>query len=109
MKLFGSTARPTATVGAGVAFKVNPRINIAIENRYTITGDDLLDGQRWQEQACGDAALTRSFDTYNFLTVGLNYNLGKNSVEPLYWLNPLDFAYSELNSPKRMKMPKPST
>lgn len=31
----------------------------------------------------------------------------KNSVEPLYWQNPLDFAYGELNSPKRMKMPKP--
>jgi outer membrane protein OmpA-like peptidoglycan-associated protein len=107
MKLFGKTARPTATVGLGVAFKVSPRINIAIENRYTITGDDLLDGQRWQESAFGDAVLTRSFDTYNFLTAGLNFNLGKNSVEPLYWLNPLDFAYSELNSPKRMKMPKP--
>ena len=31
----------------------------------------------------------------------------KNSVEPLYWQNPLDFAYSELNAPKRMKLPKP--
>ncbi len=31
----------------------------------------------------------------------------KNSVEPLYWQNPLDFAYGELNSPKRMKLPKP--
>ena len=29
------------------------------------------------------------------------------SVEPLYWKNPLEFAYSELNSPKRMKLPKP--
>jgi outer membrane protein OmpA-like peptidoglycan-associated protein len=28
------------------------------------------------------------------------------SVEPLYWKNPLEFVYSELNSPKRMKMPK---
>jgi outer membrane protein OmpA-like peptidoglycan-associated protein len=31
----------------------------------------------------------------------------KKSVEPLYWKNPLDFSYSELNSPKRMKIPKP--
>jgi hypothetical protein len=30
----------------------------------------------------------------------------KKSVEPLYWENPLNFAYSELNSPKRMKLPK---
>lgn len=28
------------------------------------------------------------------------------SVQPLYWVNPLNFVYSELNSPKRMKMPK---
>jgi OmpA-OmpF porin, OOP family len=32
---------------------------------------------------------------------------GKKSVEPLYWENPLNFAYNELNSPKRMKLPKP--
>ena len=107
MKLFGKTARPTGTVGVGVAFKVSNRINIAIEERFTMTTDDLLDGQRWQEYAHGDASLTRNYDSYNFLTAGLNFNLGSKSVEPLYWLNPLDFAYSELNSPKRMKMPKP--
>jgi outer membrane protein OmpA-like peptidoglycan-associated protein len=32
---------------------------------------------------------------------------GKKSVEPLYWENPLNFAYNELSSPKRMKLPKP--
>lgn len=31
----------------------------------------------------------------------------KKSVEPLYWENPLLFAYTELNEPKRMKLPKP--
>jgi outer membrane protein OmpA-like peptidoglycan-associated protein len=106
-KLFGKTARPSATLGVGAAFKVSKRINIAIEDRFTFVSDDLLDGQRWQEYSHGDAALTRNFDTYNFLSVGLNYNLGSKAVEPLYWLNPLDFAYSELNAPKRMKMPKP--
>ena len=34
-------------------------------------------------------------------------NKNKKSVEPLYWQNPLDFAYGELNAPKRMKLPKP--
>jgi outer membrane protein OmpA-like peptidoglycan-associated protein len=51
--------------------------------------------------------MTRNFDSYNFLSVGLNFNIGAKSVEPLYWLNPLDFAYSELNAPRRMKLPKP--
>lgn len=43
-----------------------------------------------------------------FLLSGLDTFAQKkrNSVEPLYWKNPLEFAYSELNSPKRMKMPK---
>lgn len=31
----------------------------------------------------------------------------RKSVEPLYWQNPLLFVYSELNEPKRMKLPKP--
>ncbi len=52
-------------------------------------------------------ALTRDFDSYNYLSLGLNFNLGAKSVEPLYWLNPLNYAYSELNNPKHMKLPKP--
>src|SRR5678816_3530695 len=32
---------------------------------------------------------------------------GKKSVEPLYWENPLNYIYAEVNAPKHMKMPKP--
>ncbi len=107
MKLFGNTARPSATAGVGVAFKLSKRINLAIEDRMTFIQDDLIDGQRWSEQVAGSPVLTRNFDSYNYFTVGLNFNLGAKSVEPLWWINPLDFAYSELNAPKRMKLPKP--
>ena len=31
----------------------------------------------------------------------------RRSVEPLHWKNPLEFVYNELNSPRRMKIPKP--
>ena len=42
--------------------------NLAIEDRFTITKDDLLDGQRWAEQAVQvTPVLTRDYDTYNFL------------------------------------------
>lgn len=86
--------RPTAHVGLGFAFKINRRINIALESRVTYTNDDLLDGQRWQEWG----ALTRDYDTYVYTGAHLNVNLGrKNSVEPLWWMNPLDYAYEELN------------
>jgi outer membrane protein OmpA-like peptidoglycan-associated protein len=106
-KLFGDTFKPSGTVGAGIAFKLSKRLNLAIEDRLTIVKDDLLDGQQWQEAASGDASLTSDFDSYNFLSVGLNINLGAKSVEPLWWLNPLDYAYSEIRNPRLMKIPKP--
>lgn len=106
-KLFGRTFKPSGTVGLGMAFKLSNRFNLAIEDRITIVKDDLLDGQQWQEHPGGDAALSPDYDSYNFLSVGINYNLGAKSVEPLWWLNPLDYAYSEIRNPRLMKLPKP--
>jgi outer membrane protein OmpA-like peptidoglycan-associated protein len=106
-KLFGQTFRFTGTVGAGIAYKINNRFNIALEDRIGFAKDDLMDGQRWAEQPRGDAALTGDYDTYNFVSLGLNVNLGAKSVEPLWWLNPLDYAYSEIRNPRLMKLPKP--
>ena len=94
-----NTLKPSGTVITGVAIKVGKRINIALENRHTFIKDDLLDGQRWQEQARGDAVMTRDFDAHNMLSLGLNVNLGAKATEPLWWLNPLDYVYGEL--PKR--------
>lgn len=106
-KLFGDTFKPSGTIGVGLAFKLGSRLNLAIEDRQTFIKDDLLDGQRWQEHAWGDAVLTRDYDSYNYLTVGLNFNIGGKSVEPLWWLNPLDYAYSEIRNPRLMRLPKP--
>ncbi|MBK5272734.1 MAG: OmpA family protein [Bacteroidia bacterium] len=106
-KLFGNTFKPSGTLGAGVAFKLSNRVNLAIEDRQTFVKDDLLDGQQWQEHPYGDASLTSDFDSYNFVSVGLNINLGAKSVEPLWWLNPLDYAYSEIRNPRLMRLPKP--
>jgi outer membrane protein OmpA-like peptidoglycan-associated protein len=94
-KLFGDTFKPSGTVGMGFGYKITKRINLALEDRWTFIKDDLLDGQRWQEHATGDAVLTRDF------------NIGSKSVEPLWWLNPLDYAYSEIRQPRLMKLPKP--
>ena len=106
-KLFGQTFKPSGTIGIGVAVKLTKRLNLAIEDRQTFIKDDLLDGQQWQEQAWGDASLTGDFDSYNFGSIGLNINLGAKSVEPLWWLNPLDYAYSEIRNPRLMRLPKP--
>jgi outer membrane protein OmpA-like peptidoglycan-associated protein len=114
-KLFGKSFKPSFQLGVGMAFKLSNKFNIAIEERFTAVKTDLLDGQQWQENTLsppGGAgvnvpAQTRDFDSYNFFSVGLNYNLGKKSVEPLWWANPLDYAYNEINAPRHMKLPKP--
>ena len=105
-KIGKNTLKPSGTVLAGVALKLGRRINLAIEDRFTFVKDDLLDGQRWQEHAWGDASLTRDFDSYNYASIGLNFNLGAKSVEPLWWLNPLDYAYDELMNHRHVKIPR---
>jgi outer membrane protein OmpA-like peptidoglycan-associated protein len=108
LKIGNQTVRFSTTVLAGVAIKLSNRINLAIEDRHTFVKDDLLDGQQWQEHPLGDAVLTSNWDSYNYLSLGLNFNLGTKSVEPLWWLNPLDYAYGELNTPRHTKFPKQS-
>jgi len=106
-KLGGNDLVAVGHLGAGVQFKLSPRFNIALEDRYTITGSDLLDGQRWAEQVQGSPVLTAGYDNYNFLSLGLNFNVGSKSVEPLWWVNPLDYAYQEIRKPRLMILPKP--
>jgi outer membrane protein OmpA-like peptidoglycan-associated protein len=104
----GRDFEPSANIGLGLAFRLGKRINLAIEDRVTMLKTDLLDGQRWQNANSNAArVLSPAHDTYNYLTVGLNFNLGAKSIEPLWWQNPLDYAYNELNAPKHMKLPKP--
>ena len=107
-KVFGNTFKPVGHLGAGIAFKLSNRVNLAIEDRFTITKDDLLDGQRWAEQTPSNPVLTGDFDAYNYATIGLNFNLGAKSVEPLWWQNPLDYAYSEMRNPRLMTFTKTS-
>jgi outer membrane protein OmpA-like peptidoglycan-associated protein len=108
-KLSGQTFKPVGHVGAGVAFKLSNKVNLAIEDRVTITNDDLLDGQQWGEEPGGavPTVLSQNYDTYNFASIGLNINLGSKAVEPLWWINPLDYAYQEIRKPKYMILPKP--
>jgi hypothetical protein len=104
----GTPIRPVLVLGGGIEFKLSDKFNIALEDKVSITKTDLIDGQEWQETGSTTVrALTRDYDSYNFLSVGLNYNIGKRAVEPLWWINPLDYAYSEINAPRHMKLPKP--
>jgi hypothetical protein len=71
----GKTSVVSATVGFGAAFKISKRVNIAIEDRFTILDDDLLDGQKWGPSPLSTPALSPNNDSYNFLSIGLNINI----------------------------------
>jgi hypothetical protein len=98
---------PVFVLGPGVEFKLNNKFNIALEDKVSVTKTNLIDGQRWQETGSTRIHSLTKFDTYNFLSLGLNYNFGRKAVEPLWWINPLDYAYGEINAPRHMKLPKP--
>lgn len=107
-KLFDEPFRPTFVMGVGMQFKLNKKLSLSLENKYTMPlKTDLLDGQQWQSNDPTGPSMTRDFDAYNFTSLGLNIALGAKSVEPLWWLNPLDYAYNEINKPSHMKLPKP--
>ena len=109
--LGGAPLTVVGVVGVGFQFKLSDKVNLALEDKYTFTGTDLLDGDQWQNNytpaAVQAIAQTRSADSYNFVSLGINVNIGKHAVEPLWWLNPLDYAYNEINAPRHMKLPKP--
>lgn len=87
-------------LGAGIAFKLSNKVNFGLEHKFTFTapGYDFLDGVR----------AGNNNDYFSFTSARVNLNIGNASkkVQPLWWLNPNNFVYSELNSPSHMKMPK---
>jgi len=87
-------------LGAGVAFKISDKMNIGVEQKFIMTapGYDYLDA--WKGG--------NNNDFFSLTTFKLNINIGSSDkkVQPLYWINPNNFVYSELNTPKHMKLPK---
>ena len=97
------------SIGAGVQFKLNKTWNIQLEERYTFTSDDYIDGTKFGGVIGNAVSISQGKDAINYFSVGVNYNLKtkKKSVEPLYWINPLDHAYNELSYPRHMLLPNP--
>ncbi|HVI49442.1 MAG TPA: OmpA family protein [Chitinophaga sp.] len=93
--------RHALDLGTGVAFKVSKRFNIGVEEKITMPFDAYLDGLANPYGA--------SKDLYSYTSVRLNFNLGNPAkrVQPLWWINPLEYAYSELSNPRHMKLPTP--
>ena len=95
-KLGERTLLPAGFVGGGLAFKLGRRIDIALEHRVTITNNDVLDGQRWSEQA---PVLTPRPDLMHYSSLALNFRIGKGE-ESFWWSNPLAGPYEQIRQTK---------
>lgn len=84
-------------LGGGIAFRVSDKVNIGLEQKFTLPFGDELDGKA--------AGISR--DSWSTTQLRLNFNMGNpdKKVLPLWWLNPNNYVYNEVNAPKHMKMP----
>ncbi len=88
---------PGLNAGAGIAFKVSDKVNIGLEQKFTFPFADELDGK----------AAGISKDGWSMTQFRLNFSMGNTarSVPPLWWVNPNNYIYNEVNAPQHMKMP----
>ncbi len=89
-----------AVAGAGIAIRVSPKFNIALEHKAMVPFGrtaDYFDGDN-NRQIAG----TTYRDIPNYTNLRLNFNLGDASEksEPLYWVNPLNMVIDELTELK---------
>ena len=100
--------RHSLSVGAGAEYRIAKMTSLSLEYKRIQTRDDYVDGWAYQSGDLLHATHTSEWDNVGFISVGVNQNLGNSSkrIPPLWWMNPLEFAYSELNNPKHMKLPK---
>lgn len=97
---------PILTGGVGFQFRLGRVVTLQFEDKVTLPFRDGLDGVYLQN----DGSLTPDKDIINYASLGLNFNIGnkKKTVAPLWWVNPLDHAYSELSDPRHMRLPEPN-
>lgn len=87
---------PGFTVGGGISFRPVKFMSISLEERVVLTSNDLLDGYRWEQDE--HASFTRNTDNISYTSLNFGFHIGtKKQTEPLYWLNPIDFAYKKIS------------
>ncbi len=97
--------RHSAFVGGGYEFKLGSAVTLGLEAKYYLINDSYLDGVYRQI----NGSLTSGKDQLLSGDVTFGFNLGSKTkrTEPLWFQNPLNFAYNELNAPQHMKIPTP--
>lgn len=94
-----NAANLTLSAGLGLGFKLSKRFEVALEHRATWTGDDLLDGHKWTNQRTVDGPqffTSQGKDWLHYTSFRIGYNIGNNSQEPSWYVNPLTYAYDYL-------------
>lgn len=90
--------------GAGIDFRISSRIKFGIEERIVapITAIDMLDGYINEVRGVRGGA-----DKFAFSMAKLSFDLGNSAThtEPLWWINPNNYLYNEVATPKHMKLP----
>lgn len=92
---------PQAILGAGLSFRLSPRINIGLEHQVgTLFGKraDLIDGS---EKESGVRTPFRDLTQYT--SIRFNFNIGNtaNRSEPLYWKNPFEVVLNDMQDVKK--------
>jgi OOP family OmpA-OmpF porin len=85
--------------GMGIYRKINKRVNIGLEHQVMIGDNDYLDGIRFRTS--GDMTVQNDLNHYTNLRLAINMANFKKRTEPLYWMNPLDMAYSDIANLKQ--------
>ena len=105
----GSTSqwqfRHSAFLGGGYEFKLGNRVSLGLEAKYYLLSDDYIDGYSRQV----DGSLTPANDNMITGDVTFGFNLGSSTkrTQPLWFQNPLNYIYNEVNAPVHMKIPTP--
>lgn len=96
---------PDFNLGVGIDFHVSKWMTIGVEENFIFNGNSNLDGVNYQSDDLG-GGLAPHYDHYLASMIHLKFHLGKNRVEPLYWLNPMDYAYKKISDANPDKIAK---
>jgi outer membrane protein OmpA-like peptidoglycan-associated protein len=95
---------PDFSVGAGLDFHVSKWVTLGLEERFIFNSNDNLEGVNWQDDS--HPSLSQHYDHYFSTMVQLKFQIGKHALEPLWWLNPMDFTYKKLTDANPDKLAK---
>jgi len=89
--------RHAIDAGFGVSYKLNTKMNIGFEQKFT---------DAFSNELVGFKSGTNN-DIISYSSFHFNYNLGSSAknIEPLWWINPSNYVYNEMNEPRHMKLP----